>query len=234
MNINTFYVDESGSMTKKGLNCKSNHYFIICLIKTSNSDRLKKILKKFISSNLNTLKNMDKQNKMFYKDGRFKELKGCALNKKMKLQFVKYICQNHLFDIFYICVNNQTVDNILYSNTARAFNYLLRLSLEYNTKNKCINNSSNYFYIDERNIKTNSKSTLCDYLNIELVLANHLQKSFAVKYCKSEDSVLIQLADFFSNLYYSYIISKGVYDNVIESLRKKGYIKNEFIFPICY
>jgi len=232
--MNTFFVDESGSMTKNNLKCKSNQYFVICIIMVDNPDRVKRVLKRFIKKNLNNLKAIDKQQRMFYKDGRFKELKGSSLNKDMKLKLVDYLCQNHLFDVFYICVNNRTVEDVLYQNTARAFNYLLRLSIEFNSKNNLILKDINYLYIDERNVKTNSKATLNEYLNIELVIANHLQKTFIVSYCKSENNTLIQLADFFSNLYYSYIICGSAYDEIINKLRRNQYIKNEFIFPFTY
>ena len=45
----------------------------------------------------------------------------------MKKKFIDFFCQNKLFDIYYICSDNLKAENIFYSNTSRAFNYLIKL-----------------------------------------------------------------------------------------------------------
>lgn len=229
--MNIFFVDESGSMTKKGLDKRSNHYFTICMILTRETKRLKRVYKRFISSNLDELKKIDKNKKMFYRNGKFKELKGSALTIKMKKKFINFFCQNKLFDIYYICSDNTKAEDIFYSNTSRAFNYLIKLSVEYNTKINNIPKGSNFFYIDERNVRTDSIGTLREYLNTELVSVNHIQNIFMVEYCQSESKELIQVADVFSNIYYTYLAKDTPLDEDIKKLIKNKYIKNEFYFP---
>lgn len=219
-------------MTKKRLDYKYNKYFVICMILTKDVKKLKRVFKRFISSNLDLLKKEDKNHKMFYKSGKFKELKGSCLSFEFKKKIIDYFCRNKLFDIYYICSSNERVDSLFYNNTARAFNYLIRLSIEHNTNEKRISKSTNFFYIDERNVKTNTVSALCEYLNIELVTAKHIQNMFCVVYCQSESKELIQLADVFSNIYYSYILKGNILDKEINRLRNNGYIRNEFYFPL--
>lgn len=233
--MNTFYVDESGSMTKKNTNYYRNKYFVICIIYPKNKDRLKRVFKRFISSNFNELKKInDSSNviKMFYDNGKFKELKGSCLPPDFKRKIIDYFCQNNLFEIYYIYCDNKKVKEHFYENTSRAFNYLLKLGMEYYTKQKCILKTSNYFFIDERNVRTDTKSTLEEYLNTELVTGCNIQKSFTVEYCQSESRELIQLADVFSNIFYSNLISNDCYKEKLKEIEELGYIKGIFKFPL--
>ena len=229
--INTFYVDESGSMTKKGLNSIRCRYFIICIVLTKDNKKLKHIYDRFVTSNMKQLKKEDWYHNMFYKNGKFKELKGTQMSVEMKKKFIRYFCRNDILSVFYICVSNENVADYFYGNTARAFNYLIRLSIEHNTSNGLISNDMNFLYIDERNVRTDTISTLEEYLNIELVVDKHIQKSFHVRYCQSEVKNLIQIADVFSNIYYSFIVKGNIFDEEINLMRKNNYIKNEFYFP---
>lgn len=230
--MNFFYVDESGSMTKKNLDQRFNHYFTICMIMTSDSKKLLRIYKRFISSNLDELRKIDIHKRMFYRNGKFKELKGSAFTIEMKKKFINYFCKNRLFDIFYVCSDNKKAEDIFYSNTSRAFNYLIKLSIEHNTKNNNIPKGINYFYIDERNVRTDSKGTLREYLNTELVSVNHIQNLFIVEYCQSESKELVQIADVFSNIYYTYLGKDSSLDDDVRRLINTNYIKSEFYFPI--
>lgn len=233
--MNTFYVDESGSMTKKDLNYYKNQYFVICIIAPKNKDRLKRAFKRFISSNIEELRRIDKKSngaKMFDDNDKFKELKGSCLNSGFKRKFIDYFCRNELFEIYYIYCDNKKVMNYFYENTSRAFNYLLKLGIEYYTKQKYISKSDNYFFIDERNLRTDTKATLEEYLNTELVTGSHIHNSFSIEYCQSETRELIQLADVFSNIFYSNLISNQCYGDKIKHIVKTGYIKGIFKFPL--
>lgn len=231
--MNVYYVDESGSMTKKNLNYKSNQYFIICMVIPSDNKKLKRVYNRFISSNINELRKEDLHHCMFYPNGKFKELKGTFLSLDMKKKFINYFCRNNLLSLYYICSSNKLVENYFYMNKARAFNYLIKLTIEYNTLNNNIRKDMNHFYIDERNVKTATIATLGEYLNIELVTASHIQKTFIVEYCQSESKELIQVADVFSNIYYSYV-KNDRFNNEINLMRDEKYIKNEFYFPFSY
>ncbi len=197
-----------------------------------NKDKLKRVFKRFISSNFNNLKKMDKENKMFYDNGKFKELKGNCFNANMKRKFVNFFCQNELFEIYYIICDNKKVKDYFYNNTARAFNYLLKLSFEHFTKNKQISVKENYLFIDERNVRTETRSTLGEYLNTELVTGSHIQEEFYVEYCQSENRELIQIADVFSNIYYTNLISNNCFSDEINKMKIEKYISGEFFFPI--
>ena len=112
--MNTFYIDESGSMTKKNLNYSKNKFFIICVVVPNNKDRLRRVFKRFISSNFDALKSLDKDNKMFYDNGKFKELKGSCFDSKMKRKFMEFFCQNNLFEVYYIVCDNNMVKDYFY------------------------------------------------------------------------------------------------------------------------
>ncbi|MCF0231789.1 MAG: hypothetical protein HUJ63_05900, partial [Enterococcus sp.] len=83
----------------------------------------------------------------------------------------------------------------------------------------------------ERNERTGAKNLLEEYLNTEFSTSGLCSGSFKVKYFDSADNMVIQVADIFSNLYYSNIVTNGAYETVIESLREQNIIKREFIFP---
>lgn len=59
--------------------------------------------------------------------------------------------------------------------------------------------------LDERNEKTETKYFLGNYLNTELAMGGVTRGNFDVKYFDSANNDLIQLADVFSNLYYSHL-----------------------------
>ena len=230
--MNTFYIDESGSMTKKYLNYYKNKYFVICIIMPKNKDRLRRVFKRFVSSNIDTLKKIDKDKKMFYDNGNFKELKGSCFTSDMKRKFINFFCQNELFEIYYIICDNNKVKDYFYNNTARAFNYLLKLSLEHFTKYKNISFNENYLFIDERNVRTETRATLEEYLNTELVTGSHIQNDFHVEYCQSETRELIQIADVFANIYYTNLTSNNCFSEEITKIKKEKYLSGEFYFPL--
>jgi hypothetical protein len=221
-------------MTKKELKYLCNQYFIICVVHAKDPIMLKRAYKRFISSNLELLRKNDKHHKMFYRSGRFKELKGSFMSNKLKLKFIDFFCKRNYLELYYICCSNQLVDDYFYSNKARAFNYLIRLCIEHNSLNNNLKKDYNEFHIDERNVSTRTVATLEEYLCIELVTVKRLQLGFCVEYHQSEIRELIQIADVFSNIYYSYIVKGKIYDKEINYMRKNSYIKNEFYFPISY
>lgn len=97
-NLENIYIDESGSMTKKGLRYISNKKFVICMIRVKDGLKLNRAFKRFVSKNLEDLRKLDGgENKMFYPDGNFKELKGSMLDLAMKEKFIDFFCRNDLF-----------------------------------------------------------------------------------------------------------------------------------------
>ena len=79
----SMYIDESGSIHPTSE--KLNRYFIIGIIIPKDSKKLKRVYKTFIRKNINNLRDLDTEKKMFNKDGHFVELKGSSMNKTMKL-----------------------------------------------------------------------------------------------------------------------------------------------------
>jgi len=88
-----------------------------------------------------------------------------------------------------------------------------------------------YIQIDERNVKNDAKKSLEDYLNTSLSLDHDLTNDISVIYQDSCNNSLIQLSDFFANLFYSYLMNEKVYKETINELIKKGIIRPYFKFP---
>lgn len=223
------YIDESGSLTSNSEEYKQP-FFIISIIKVKNEKLLRRNLKRFISRNMKILKKLEKANKMFI-NGKFIELKGSALNGALKRSFVEEIIKDEALEIFYIKVRNNLVKKAFLHNKARAFNFLLKLFFQYHLRKNNIQDDEYFLQIDERNIKTQSKNTLEDYLNTELILNdNLLSKQLFVKYFDSSQNKFIQVADVFSNLYYSHCLTNK-YGDLFSNLIEKGILKEVFIFP---
>ena len=223
------YIDESGSLTN---NCEEykQPFFITSIIKVNDDKVLQRNKKRFVSRNLKILRKLDKSNKMFI-NGNFTELKGSALNGALKRTFVEEIIKGKSFELFYIKVYNNHISNAFIQNKARAFNFLLKIFFEHQLRCGNLLDDEYFLQIDERNIKTQSKNTLEDYLNTELILNySLLSKPLQVKYFDSAHNKFIQVADVFSNLYYSHCLTNK-YGEIFDNLRQEGILKEIFIFP---
>ncbi len=221
------YIDESGTMTNK--NIKEFPYFIICVIRVLDKRKLKSKIKRFISNNIVEIKLLN-SSKMF-RDGKFIEIKGSELTPQLKTKFVKYLCKEKLFEVFYIDVLNSAVEDRLYVNKARAFNYLIDLFLRFSIRKKLLPKGDYNIHIDERNVKTNAKKTLEDYIATELGIKEKYINDITVEYNDSSTNTFIQLSDFFSNLYYSFKMNESFYQPIINMLKEKEILKNIFVFP---
>lgn len=226
MNI---YIDESGSMTNESSH-KANHKFIICMVLTENQIKLKKVYKRFVSKHLEELKATDKNDSMFY-GNKFSELKGSNFTPILKRKFVEYFCRNEHFRIMYIEVDNRKANINFYKNKARAFNYVLKLALEHLCNINELNNQTWNLQIDERNVKTDSKHHLQDFLLTELSTGKGIVENINVNYFDSSQNALVQIADVFSNLYYSNYMTDGRYNNTIDKMKEEGYLIKVFYYP---
>ena len=223
------YVDESGSMSHE--HAKNFPYFIICTIRVKDCEQLKRIYKRFVSKYFKEIKSLD-DGKMF-QGKKFKELKGSSLNYEMKKNFVQYFCRSDVFEVYYIKVLNAKVKSKLYKNTARAFNFFYKLKLRFFLKNKSLPNEEYIIQFDNRNQKNDSRNSLEDYLNTELHLNEELTEEIHVKYFNSECNTLIQIADVFSNIFYSYCFHPNKYNSQIKNMKKSKVLKGVYKFP-CY
>ncbi|MCY6354925.1 DUF3800 domain-containing protein [Clostridium sp. ZS2-4] len=226
MNI---YIDESGSMTHN-TKVKKYKYFIVALVLVEEPEKLKKVYKRFVKKYFNELKSIDEKNRMF-KGGKFVELKGSAFTPEMKNKFVDYFCKNNHFKILYIRVDNSKTYENFYKNKARAFNYVLKLALKHLNNEKILIDKTWTIQIDERNVRTYNRHQLEEYLNTELSTGKNLVDEVFVNYFDSSNNQLVQLADVFSNLFYSYILTDGAYEDEIQYMIDNGYLIETFEFP---
>lgn len=223
------YIDESGSINPFITRLKK--YFVVGIVIPKDKEKLKRIYKLFVRKHMEELRKADKYNKMFDENGNFIELKGSCLTKELKIKFANFFCRNNLFEVRYIILDNSLINDKFIINKARTFNYLLKLFLINSKQRGYIKDREIYLHIDERNVKTDSKFSLEDYLNQELVLSMDLIDTAKVHYYDSSQNVFIQIADVFSNLLYSNMLTNGEYNDTIKELKENGYILAPFIFP---
>ncbi len=236
MNI---YVDESGSINN---HIPNNKFFIICMVRVLENDALKRTYKRFVSSNYNRLLELD-QTKMnphtgkvmkpggrMFSHGKFRELKGSQFDREMKLKFVEFFSLKQSLEIYYIKIANERLTDLFCKYTARVFNYTIRLALEYFIRTGLLPDEDCLLQLDERNEKTETRHFLENYLNTELFMNGVATGRFDVRYFDSSKNDLIQLADVFSNLYYSHL-QTGAYEDEFKKLKETGILKFIFEFP---
>ncbi|MDF2820180.1 MAG: hypothetical protein K0R15_621 [Clostridiales bacterium] len=226
------YIDESGSMTHE-TTLKRNKSFIICLLLTDNPDKLKKIYKRFVAKYLIELKSIDIDSKMF-KDNDFVELKGCCFTSEMKRKFVDYFCKNDWFKLLYINIDNEKAENNFYKNKARAFNYVLKLAFEHLNNISVLTDRVWYIQVDERNVKTDARYNLEELFMTEFITGRNIADNIQIQYFDSSNNKIIQLSDVFSNLFYSNIMTDGVYESEIQYMIDNGYLIKVFKYPPIY
>ena len=222
------FIDESGSLTKDFASIHPN--FIMCVVRVKDIVNLRKLLKRFILNHYDELKKTDENNKMFDREN-FLEIKGSALNSKLKNELARYLCQGKVLEIYYIHVLNQEVKHYFYDDTSRVFNYVLGLLLKKELENKNLPYDDYLIDIDNRNLKQISINSLEDYLNIELILKKRMIRSLNVEYYDSKDNLMVQVSDFFSNLYFSYLNNKLIYQELFNDLKNLNYLKDINYYP---
>lgn len=233
------YIDESGSINN---HIPNNKYFIIALIHPLNRASLIRAYKRFVSSNYKELQTLDqdkvhpktgkilKNGGKMFSDGKFKELKGSQFDKNMKLKFIDFFSQKNSFEVYYIKIANEKLTDHFCENTARVFNYTVRLALDYLIRKGMLPNEDCCLQLDERNEKTKTKYFLENYLNTELTMNGTISGKFEVSYFDSSSNSLIQIADVFANLYYSHLQSRA-YKKEFQKLEESGILKFVFEFP---
>ena len=231
------YIDESGSINYK----LGNKPFVISIIHVLDHKKMSNAYKRFVSSNLKRLRELDKDycnsdgvvtkngNQMF-KNDKFMELKGSQFDPEMKKAFVDFITKKKYFELYYIKINNELLSNSICKNTARAFNYTLKLALTSFIENKMFPDEDCLLQLDERNERTDAKFFLENYLNTELCLSNVTDKHFSVKYLNSESNPFIQVADVFANFYYSQL-NTNAYSEELCKLKDRNILKTIYEFP---
>lgn len=225
------YIDESGSINNK----LRDKPFVISIIYVQDFKKLSQIFKRFVSSNFNELKRLDSESnekssgKMFI-NGKFRELKGSQFSPELKKKFVEFFTKQKYFELFYIKIDNSELTDKICENTARAFNFSLKLALSTFFEKKIIPNEDCLIQLDERNERTDAKNFLENYLNTEFCLNGISEKHFVAKYLDSANCPFIQIADIFANLYYSQL-NTNAYSDEIKKLDERNILKYIFEFP---
>ncbi|MCT7728916.1 MAG: DUF3800 domain-containing protein, partial [Lactobacillus iners] len=154
-------------------------------------------------------------------------------NKPMKQKFVKFFSKKKHLEIYYIRIKNYKLSDNFCKNTARVFNYVIRLALQYLIQNNFLEQDDIHLQLDERNEKTETIHFLENYLNTELSLGGTTKGKFTVNYFDSSNNKFIQIADVFSNLFYSQLHTGG-YGDEIQLLKNNDILKFVFVFPLEY
>ena len=222
------FIDESGTMTVTY--CDIHPYFVVAIVRAKEPDRLKRVYKRFVKKYMSDLKQADRRGSMFRGED-FVELKGNCFTLELKKAFVEYFCRNKYFEVFYIVAENKKIKGRIYDNTARAFNYLIKLALEFYIKQGYMQNAGIDIQLDERNESTETKHFLENYLNTELLLTGVIEDECKVSYYDSANNIIIQIADVFANLMFSEL-KTGAYTKEFNKMQQDGYIKYIFRFPL--
>ncbi len=194
----TLFIDESGSITKTDVSF--NRYFIIAVLFTRDSNKLKKHFRKGISSLIQN----PKYKKILEENG---EIKGKELSETKKKSIYERIIRNCSEDFelgIIVLDNNYTTDDFI-KNHARTFNYILQLYLDcmFRKNSKYARDTKDVrILLDEQNIATDAKYTLGDYLEQHFTVFNPLFNSVNAKCVDSKNHLLIQFIDFVSNTFY--------------------------------
>lgn len=117
-----------------------------------------------------------------FQNGKFHELKGSQFDRETKQKFVDFFCRKPSFEIYYIKITNQMLTDKFCENTARVFNYTLKLAIEYFIRKAFLPNENCSLQLDERNERTETKYFLENYLNTELFMNGTINGKFDVAY----------------------------------------------------
>ena len=120
---------------------------------------------------------------------------------------------------------------MFFSNTARVFNYTLRKALEVFINRGLLPSEEHSIVIDERNLRTDSKHFLEEYLISELVLCGINNGNIRITYVDSSKNQLVQIADVFSNLKFSRVASGDVNYGLEFQKLENSNLKMTFNFP---
>lgn len=231
LNNITVFVDESGTIGKGTV--KEDDFFIITLlfVKDEDINHIKRVFKR------ERLKVVNKKGELKEQLKKNNEVKGSELGETEKRPIYEKMIEKcgDKFELAVIVMNNKNATVKFRSNSSRAFNYLIKTFLEKHFKKRSKFKELNqiHFVIDERNVATESKYTLQEYLNTELnLLESFSEKDIIVHYYDSKNYLLLQLADFISNTFYRYRQKKNaesVYN--VEMLLRQTSTNKMFKFP---
>lgn len=234
------YIDESGSVN----NHNSSHcpYFVIALVHVKDKEKTQRAYKRFVASNLERLRELDQEKKdskgrvsktggKMFSNGKFCELKGSQFDADMKRKFLSFFSAKQHFEVYYIKIANAKLSDRFCSNTARVFNYPLRLALGRFIRLGMLPNEECVLQLDERNERTETRYFLEEYLNTELIMNGTCNGPFRVQYFDSSNNKIIQIADVYANWFYSHL-QTGAYEEELQAQKEAGIVREIFEFPL--
>ena len=228
-NVSVF-VDESGIIAKH--KSKKTTYFIITLlfVREENVASVKNCFKKY------RLQIAKRKKDLLDELTQSKEIKGSSVSESDKHYIYEKVIEKcgDKFELGIIILNNRRATAKFRSNSSRAFNYLIKLYLQNDfVQSEMFNDLDKLtFYIDERNVATESKYTLQEYLNTELNLLEHYcNEDITVHYYDSKNYILLQMADFISNTCFRKWQKKFNDSGNVGMLLKKAITGKSFPFP---
>ena len=200
------------------------------MVRVLGKGTLKDKYKDFCEKYKERLKELDKNSEMF--DGlKLKELKGHCFDIQMKHDFLDFFKTTASYEVYYIKFVNSRLTDSFCKNKERAFNYPLKMALCYYIRKGMLPNEDCRLNLDNRNLKTDSKMQLDEYLNTELVGEVGYKGNVVTEYFDSKNNRLIQIADVFSNIFYSSLYNDEFSED-LKSLRNLGRVKGVFEFPL--
>lgn len=181
-------------------NISQNRYFIIAILFTRNSEKLKRYFRKELAKLIRN----PKYKKLLDEKG---EIKGVDLSETKKNSFYERVINNCKddFEIGIIVLDNTYTTENFIKNHARTFNYILQKFFDnsFRHKSKYSKDTNDmHIILDEQNIATDAKYTLDEYLEQQFTIENPLCNHFRVRYADSKNHTLLQLIDFISNTFY--------------------------------
>ena len=114
-----------------------------------------------------------------------------------------------------------------FDNISRTFNFSIKSALLYFIQNGYLPDEDCFLQLDERNERVENKSFLENYLNTELSLSGQVAGNFSVSYFDSACNKFVQIADVFSNLFYSHL-QTGHYTDELELMKELGILKGVY------
>lgn len=229
----TVFVDESGIIAKH--KAEKTNYFVITLlfVREENLNSVKNAFKKY------RLQVAKRKQELLEELTNNKEIKGSAVSESDKHYIYNKVIEKcgDKFEIGLILLNNRKATAKFRSNSSRAFNYLIKLYLQdIFVQSEMFNDLDRLsFIIDERNVATESKYTLQEYLNTELNLTEHFcNEEIVVQYYDSKKFILLQMADFISNTCFRKWQKKYNDSDNVSMLLKKTLKGRPYVFPRTY
>ncbi|MBU0278709.1 DUF3800 domain-containing protein [Gemella sp. zg-570] len=210
-----FYFDESGSITKsKNIN---NKYFIFAGISTNEPEHTKRIFKKAKQKYLKNNPDLNFNIK--------NEIKGSEMNIDFKIFLFEELIKKTDITFYFMIFDNHNAYDRLTTNPSITFNYINFLLLK-NSFSTCNILNLN---LDNRNVAIKNLKSLQDYLEIKFCIEDNKVKEYVkVEYFESQNNILIQIADIFSNFIYRLIKGKDNNSNQEKAIKifNKLKIKN--------